>query len=390
MKIPIYLDYAATTPVDKRVAEKMMHYLTIDGNFGNPSSKSHFYGLQAEEAVNIARYQVAKLINAKPYEIIFTSGATESNNLAIKGTAKFYQNQGKHIITSQTEHTSILESCKKLENEGFRVTYLAPNKDGIIDLDLLQNTLTDDTILVSIMHVNNEIGIIQDIFKIGEICRKHKVIFHVDAAQSLGKLPIDLNLLPIDQMSFSAHKIYGPKGIGVLYLRSNPPVYLLSQIHGGNHERGVRAGTLPLHQIVGMGEACKIAKKEFDSHFTHLNKLRNYFLNSMKNLKDIHFHGNLDQSISNILNISFNDIDGELLLNLLKDLALSQRSACVSSAAKSSYVLKSLGIKKHLIDSAIRFSFGKFTTLEEIQYAVSLIYKTVRKLHICSAKNNQY
>ncbi|CAL4325648.1 IscS subfamily cysteine desulfurase [Buchnera aphidicola] len=380
MRIPIYLDYAATTPTDMLVLEKMKKFLTFDGEFGNPASRSHQFGWKAEEAVDIARNYIANLINADFREIIFTSGATESNNLAIKGLVSFYKKRGNHIITSKTEHKSVLDICKYLETKGFLVTYLTPEKNGLINLDDLQDNISEKTILISIMHVNNEIGIIQDIKKIAEICKEKKIFFHVDATQSVGKIPIDLNKIPIDLMSFSAHKIYGPKGIGGLYVRRKPRVRLVSQIHGGGHERGMRSGTLPVHQIVGMGEAFRIAKKNIYSDYERMTILRTYFWNKLKHIEEVFLNSPLEISSPYILNISFNYIEGESLIMALKDLAVSSGSACTSESLESSYVLRALGIKDELAHSSIRFSMGKFTTKEEIDFSIKIIKKSIKKL----------
>ncbi|PHM73607.1 IscS subfamily cysteine desulfurase [Xenorhabdus kozodoii] len=380
MKLPIYLDYSATTPVDPRVAEKMMNYLTIDGVFGNPASRSHRFGWQAEEAVDIARNQIADLVGADPREIVFTSGATESDNLAIKGAAKFYQKKGKHIITSKTEHKAVLDTCRQLEREGFEVTYLAPMSNGLIDLKELEATLREDTILVSIMHVNNEIGIVQDIMTIGELCRSRGIIFHVDATQSVGKLPVDLSQLKVDLMSFSAHKLYGPMGIGALYVRRKPRVRIEAQQHGGGHERGMRSGTLPVHQIVGMGEAYRIAKAELESEAERLRGLRLRLWNGIKDIEEVYLNGDLEQGAPHILNVSFNYVEGESLMMSLKDLAVSSGSACTSASLEPSYVLRALGMNDELAHSSIRFSLGRFTTAEEIDYAIKLIHNAIGHL----------
>ncbi|VFP85649.1 Cysteine desulfurase IscS [Candidatus Erwinia haradaeae] len=375
MKLPIYLDYAATTPTDPRVMKKMLQYFTLDGNFGNPSSKSHQFGWRAEEAVDIARNQIAELIGADSREIIFTSGATESNNLAIKGAATFYRKKGLHLITTKTEHKTVLDTCSYLESEGFSITYLNPSRNGIVSLEQLKQSLRPDTILVSIMHVNNEIGIIQDITAIGEICREHGVIFHVDATQSIGKLPINLKNLKIDLMSFSAHKIYGPKGIGALFVRNHPRIYLSPQIHGGGHERGMRSGTLPVHQIVGMGEALAIAQDTMKKEMLCICKLRTQLWKGIKHLKTVSLNGSWSQGAGHILNISFYNISKTELLISLKDLAISTGSACLSSSIEPSYVLTALGINPEVALHSIRFSLGRFTTQEEIRYAVDLINK---------------
>lgn len=380
MKLPIYFDYSATTPVDKRVAEKMMEYMTTDGHFGNPASRSHKFGWQAEEAVDIARNQVADLINADPREIVFTSGATESNNLAIKGAAQFYKKKGKHIITSKTEHKAVLDTCRELERQGFEVTYLDPEPNGLIDLNKLAAAMREDTVLVSIMHVNNEIGVTQDIAEIGEMCRERKVIFHVDAAQSAGKLPIDLQHLKVDLMSFSAHKIYGPKGIGALYVRRKPRIRLEAQTHGGGHERGMRSGTLATHQIVGMGEAFRIAKEEMAQDLVHVTKMRDRLFAGIKEMEQVFVNGDFDKRYPGNLNVSFNFVEGESLIMALKDLAVSSGSACTSASLEPSYVLRALGLNDELAHSSIRFSFGRFTTEEEIDYAIDLIKKSIGHL----------
>ncbi|MDC9592730.1 IscS subfamily cysteine desulfurase [Xenorhabdus sp. IM139775] len=380
MKLPIYLDYSATTPVDPRVAEKMMNYLTIDGIFGNPASRSHRFGWQAEEAVDIARNQIADLIGADPREIVFTSGATESDNLAIKGAAKFYQKKGKHIITSKTEHKAVLDTCRQLEREGFEITYLAPMSNGMLDLKELEAAMREDTILVSIMHVNNEIGIVQDIMTIGELCRSRGIIFHVDATQSVGKLPIDLSQLKVDLMSFSAHKLYGPMGIGALYVRRKPRVRIEAQQHGGGHERGMRSGTLPVHQIVGMGEAYRIAKEELESEAERLRGLRLRLWNGIKDIEEVYLNGDLELGTPHILNVSFNYVEGESLMMSLKDLAVSSGSACTSASLEPSYVLRALGMNDELAHSSIRFSLGRFTTEEEIDYTITLIHNAIGHL----------
>ncbi|QGF26243.1 IscS subfamily cysteine desulfurase [Pantoea eucalypti] len=380
MKLPIYLDYAATTPADPRVASKMMQFLTLDGTFGNPASRSHRFGWQSEEAVDVARNQIAELVNADPREIVFTSGATESDNLAIKGAAHAHQARGKHIITSQTEHKAVLDSCQQLEREGFDVTYLTPATNGIISPGQLRAALRDDTILVTLMHVNNETGVIQDIAAFGEICREREILFHVDATQSVGKLPIDLSLLPVDLMSFSAHKLYGPKGIGALYVRRKPRVQIAAQIHGGGHERGMRSGTLPVHQIVGMGEAYRIAAEERETEMARIQALRDRLWQGISALPDVTLNGDLQQSAPNILNLSFADVEGESLIMALKDLALSSGSACTSASLEPSYVLRALGLSEELAHSSLRFSLGRFTTEEEIDYAIALVQKSVTRL----------
>jgi len=380
MKLPIYFDYSATTPVDKRVAEKMVQYMTTDGHFGNPASRSHKFGWQAEEAVDIARNQIAELINADPREIVFTSGATESDNLAIKGVANFYSKKGKHIITCKTEHKAVLDTCRELERQGFEVTYLAPEDNGLIDLKKLEAAMRDDTILVSIMHVNNEIGVIQDIGEIGEMCRARKIIFHVDAAQSTGKIDIDLQHLKIDLLSISAHKMYGPKGIGALYVRRKPRIRLEAQMHGGGHERGMRSGTLATHQIVGMGEACRIAKEEMSQDLEHVIAMRDRLWSGLNAMEQVFVNGDFDKRYAGNLNVSFNFVEGESLIMALKDLAVSSGSACTSASLEPSYVLRALGLNDEMAHSSIRFSFGRFTTSEEIDYAIELIQKSIGHL----------
>lgn len=380
MKLPIYLDYSATTPVDPRVAEKMMQYLTLDGIFGNPASRSHRFGWQAEEAVDEARNHIAELIGADPREIVFTSGATESNNLAIKGIAHFYRNQGKHIITCKTEHKAVLDPCRYLESDGFEVTYLDPLPNGLVTLDQIRDAMRDDTILVSLMHVNNEIGVVQDVTAIGELCRSRKIFFHVDAAQSAGKLPINVEAMKIDLLSMSAHKVYGPKGIGALYVRRKPRVRLEAQMHGGGHERGMRSGTLPTHQIVGMGEAFRLAGLEMAEESARILSLRNRLWEGLKNVEEVHINGDLAQRVPGNLNVSFAYVEGESLMMGLKDLAVSSGSACTSASLEPSYVLRALGMSDELAHSSIRFSIGRFTTAEEIDYTISLIQKEIGRL----------
>ncbi|MCW8988240.1 MAG: IscS subfamily cysteine desulfurase [Gammaproteobacteria bacterium] len=380
MKTPIYFDYSATTPVDKRVATKMCDCLTTEGNFGNPASSSHEFGWKAEEAVEQARKDVADLINANPKEIIFTSGATESDNLAIKGIAHFYNKKGKHIITCKTEHKAVLDSCRQLEREGYEVTYLDPEDNGLIDLGKLKAAFRDDTILVSIMHVNNEIGVIQDIKAIGELTREHKIMFHVDAAQSAGKVPIDMEDLKVDLMSFSAHKIYGPKGIGALYVRRKPRVRIEAQMHGGGHERGMRSGTLATHQIVGMGEAFRLAKEEMAADNERIRMLRDRLLKGLDSIEETYINGDMEQRVPHNLNISFNFVEGESLIMALKELAVSSGSACTSASLEPSYVLRALGRNDELAHSSIRFSLGRFTTEEEIDFAVAKINDNIGKL----------
>ncbi|OED40159.1 IscS subfamily cysteine desulfurase [Endozoicomonas sp. (ex Bugula neritina AB1)] len=380
MQRPIYLDYSATTPVDPRVAEKMMQCLSPEGNFGNPASRSHLFGWKAEEAVEDARRQVADLINADPREIVWTSGATESDNLAIKGVAHFYSKKGKHIITSKIEHKAVLDPCRQLEREGFEVTYLEPDSDGLITPEAVTAALREDTILVSLMHVNNEIGVINDVAAIGEITRPRKILFHVDAAQSAGKIPLDMVTMKIDLLSISAHKLYGPKGIGILYVRRKPRVRLEAQMHGGGHERGMRSGTLPTHQIVGMGEACKIAKEEMASANEKLLTLRQRFLDRLGDLEEVHVNGSMEQRVAGNLNVSFAFVEGESLIMALKDLALSSGSACTSASLEPSYVLRALGLSDELAHSSLRISIGRFTTAEEVDHAADEIRGAVEKL----------
>jgi len=380
MKLPIYLDYSATTPVDPRVAEKMCACLTPDGVFGNPASRSHSFGWQADELVEQARRDVADLINANPKEIVWTSGATESNNLAIKGAAHFYQKQGKHIVTVKTEHKAVLDTCRQLEREGYEVTYLDVEPSGLLDLEKFRAALRDDTIVASVMHVNNETGVIQDIAAIGEICRDNKVVFHVDAAQSAGKVPIDMEALKVDLMSFSAHKIYGPKGIGALYVRRKPRVRLEAQMHGGGHERGLRSGTLATHQIVGMGEAFRIAKEEMAAENERVLALRNRLWEGLKDMEEVYLNGDLEQRVAGNLNVSFNFVEGESLLMALKDMALSSGSACTSASLEPSYVLRALGRDDELAHSSLRFTIGRFSTEEEIDYVLATVQAQVERL----------
>jgi len=381
MKTPIYLDYSATTPVDPRVAEQMCKYLTMDqGLFGNPASRSHAFGWESEEAVETARANVAALVNADPKEIVWTSGATESDNLAIKGVAHFNAKKGKHIITSLTEHKAVLDTCRQLEREGFEVTYLQPETNGLIDLKKLEAAMRDDTILVSIMHVNNEIGVIQDIKAIGEMTRARGIMFHVDAAQSAGKVKIDLQDMKVDLMSFSAHKIYGPKGIGALYVRRKPRVRIEAQMHGGGHERGMRSGTLPTHQIVGMGEAFRIAKEEMEVENARVKRLRDRLLAGFQDMEEVYVNGDMEHRVPHNLNVSFNFVEGEALIMAIRDLAVSSGSACTSASLEPSYVLRALGRNDELAHSSIRFSIGRFTTEEEVDYAIKLIHDKIGKL----------
>jgi len=390
MQLPIYFDYAATTPLDPRVAEKMTECLTAEGNFGNPASRSHIYGWKAEEAVENARRQVADLINADPREIVWTSGATESDNLAIKGAAHFYQKKGKHIITSKIEHKAVLDSCRQLEREGFEVTYLDPDVHGFITPQAVGEALRDDTIVVSIMHANNEIGVINDIAGIGEVCREKGVIYHVDAAQSAGKILIDVEAMKVDLIAISGHKIYGPKGIGALYVRRKPRVRLEAQMHGGGHERGMRSGTLATHQIVGLGEACKIAAEEMEFENKRILALRQRFLEAVSDIEELHVNGDLQQRLAGILNISINFVEGESLIMSLKDLAVSSGSACTSASLEPSYVLRALGLSDELAHSSLRFSFGRFTTDEEVDHAVEQLKTAVTKLRELSPLWDMY
>jgi cysteine desulfurase len=378
LKLPIYLDYSATTPVDPRVAEVMIPYLTE--KFGNPASRSHSFGWEAEKAVEEAREQVAALVGADPKEIVWTSGATESNNLAIKGAAHFYAGKGKHLITVKTEHKAVLDPCRELERQGFEVTYLDVQENGLVDLEALKQALRPDTTLVSVMFVNNEIGVVQPIAEIGEICRAKGIIFHVDAAQATGKVDIDLNNLKVDLMSFSAHKTYGPKGIGALYVQRKPRVRLEPQMHGGGHERGFRSGTLPTHQIVGMGEAFRIARQEMASENLRIGKLRDRLLKGLSDIDCVYVNGDMEHRVPHNLNMSFAYVEGESMLMAIKDLAVSSGSACTSASLEPSYVLRALGRDDELAHSSIRFSIGRFTTEEEVDYAVKLLHAKIDKL----------
>ncbi|TXH96059.1 MAG: IscS subfamily cysteine desulfurase [Rheinheimera sp.] len=390
MKLPIYLDYAATTPVDPRVAEKMMQYLTMDGDFGNPASRSHRFGWQAEEAVEVARSQIAELVNADPREIVFTSGATESNNLAIKGAAQFYHKKGKHLITLRTEHKAVLDTMRALEREGFEVTYLDVEANGLLDLEKFKAALRPDTTVVSVMMVNNEIGVIQDVAAIGELCRANGTIFHVDSAQAAGKVDIDLQTLKIDLMSFSAHKIYGPKGIGALYVRRKPRIRLEAQTHGGGHERGMRSGTLPTHQIVGMGEAFRIAKLEMAEENQRFATLRQRLWDGIKDIEQVFLNGDATHRVPGITNISFNYVEGESLIMALKDIAVSSGSACTSASLEPSYVLRALGLSDELAHSSIRFSIGRFTTAEQIDHTIKIVHEAIAKLREMSPLWDMY
>ena len=390
MKLPVYMDYSATTPVDPRVAEKMCSCLTQDGIYGNPASRSHPFGWDAEAAVDEARKLVASLVNADPKEIVWTSGATESDNLALKGAAHFYQKKGKHIVTCKTEHKAVLDTCRQLEREGFEVTYLDPEPSGLIDLGKLEDALRDDTILVSIMHVNNEIGVIQDIEVIGEMMRSRKILFHVDAAQSTGKVPIDLERMKVDLMSFSAHKTYGPKGIGALYVRRKPRVRIEAQMHGGGHERGMRSGTLATHQIVGMGEAFRIAREEMAAENERVLALRQRFWNGIRDMEQVFLNGDEEQRVAGNLNVSLAFVEGESLIMALKDLAVSSGSACTSASLEPSYVLRALGREDELAHSSIRFTLGRFSTQEDVDYAIEKIRAQVDRLRELSPLWDMY
>jgi cysteine desulfurase len=375
---PVYMDYSATTPIDPRVVDKMLPYLREQ--FGNAASRSHAYGWAAEEAVEWARSEVAQLVHADPREIVWTSGATESINLALKGAAHFYKDKGKHIITVKTEHKATLDTCRELEREGYEVTYLDVLPNGMIDLDQLEKAMTPGTILVSVMFVNNEIGVVQDIPRIGELCRSRGVIFHVDAAQATGKVEIDLDKLKVDLMSFSAHKTYGPKGVGALFVRRKPRIRIEAQIHGGGHERGMRSGTLAVHQIVGMGEAFRIARIEMVEENQRIRALRDRLLTGLKDIEEVYVNGDMDQRVPHNLNISFNYVEGESMLMALKDLAISSGSACTSASLEPSYVLRALGRNDELAHSSIRFTLGRFTTEEEVDFTIKLVKEKIAKL----------
>ena len=375
---PIYLDYSATTPVDPRVAEKMIPWLTQ--HFGNPASRSHAFGWEAEEAVENAREEVAKLVNCDAKEIVWTSGATESDNLAIKGAAHFYKTKGKHLVTVKTEHKAVLDTMRELEREGFEVTYLDPEPDGLVDLEKFKAALRPDTIVASVMFVNNEIGVIQPIAQMGEICRAKGVIFHVDAAQATGKVPVDLEKLKVDLMSFSAHKTYGPKGIGALYVRRKPRVRLEAQMHGGGHEKGLRSGTLPTHQIVGMGEAFRLARLEMATENERIRMLRDRLLAGVKDMEEVYVNGDLERRVPHNLNVSFNFVEGESLIMGIKELAVSSGSACTSASLEPSYVLRALGRNDELAHSSIRFTLGRWTTQEDIDFAVKVLRERIGKL----------
>ena len=390
MQKPIYFDYLSTTPADPRVVEKMVHCLSMEGNFGNPASRSHLYGWKAEEAVEIARRQVADLIGADPREIVWTSGATESDNLAIKGVAHFYQKKDKHIITSKIEHKAVLDTCRHLEREGFEVTYLDPGSDGLITPEAVAAALREDTVLVSIMHANNEIGTVNDITGIGEVTRNAGVLFHVDAAQSAGKIDINMEQMKVDLLSMSGHKMYGPKGIGALFVRRKPRVRLEAQMHGGGHERGMRSGTLATHQIVGMGEAAHIAKEGMAEEAVRLKGLRQHFWDAIKDIEEVHVNGDMDQRLPGAINVSIAFVEGESLIMSLKDLAISSGSACTSASLEPSYVLRALGLNDELAHSSLRFCFGRFTTEEDIDVAVQQLRTAVEKLRELSPLWDMY
>ncbi|RBO84130.1 IscS subfamily cysteine desulfurase [Marinomonas aquiplantarum] len=380
MNIPVYLDNSATTPVDPRVAEKMMACLTQDGNFGNPASRSHLFGWKAEEAVEEARLQVASLINADAREIVWTSGATEANNLALKGVAYAYRQKGRHIITSMIEHKAVLDPCKQLEKEGFEVTYLQPDKHGVISPEQVAAAIKEDTILISLMHGNNELGVLTDIESIGAITRSKGVFLHVDAAQTTGKVSIDVNAMNVDLMSLTAHKTYGPKGIGALFVRRSPKVKLEAQIHGGGHERGMRSGTLATHQIVGMGEAFRIAAQYMESDCTRIRVLRERLWEGLSTMDGVHLNGDAEQRVAGVINIGFADVDGEVLLMSLSDIAVSSGSACTSASLEPSYVLRAIGLAEDLAHSSLRLSVGRFTTEEEVDFAIQTIKNAVMML----------
>ena len=387
---PIYLDYLSTTPVDPRVADAMSECLSMEGTFGNPASRSHVFGWKAEEAVENARAQIADLINADPREIVWTSGATESDNLAIKGAAHFYRKKGQHIITSKIEHKAVLDTCRQLEREGFEVTYLEPNKAGLTTPESVQAAIRPDTVVVSVMHANNEIGVVNDIAGIGEVCRAAGVIYHVDAAQSTGKVPLDMEVMKVDLLSMSAHKMYGPKGVGALYVRRKPRVRLEAQMHGGGHERGMRSGTLATHQAVGFGEAARIAKEEMGDETQRLIGLRARFWDGLKDMQEVHINGDVDRRLPGALNVSFAFVEGESLLMSLKDLALSSGSACTSASLEPSYVLRALGLNDELAHSSLRFSFGRFTSEADIDHAITQVRRAVEKLRELSPLWDMY
>ena len=378
LTMPIYMDYSATTPVDPRVAEKMIPFITE--SYGNPASRSHPYGWTAEKAVENARIEVAKLVNADPREIIWTSGATESNNLAIKGASNFYSTKGKHIISVATEHKAVIDAVREMERMGYETTFIQPEPDGLIDIKKFKAAIRPDTVLASVMMVNNEIGVIQDIDALGKVCREEKIIFHVDAAQATGKVEIDLEKLPVDLMSFSAHKTYGPKGVGALYVRRKPRIRIEAQMHGGGHERGMRSGTLATHQIVGMGEAFRIAREEMEVENAHIKKLQLRLLSGLTEIEETYINGDIKKRVPHNLNISFNYVEGESLIMAIKGIAVSSGSACTSASLEPSYVLRALGRSDELAHSSIRFSIGRFTKESDIDYAIKLLKEKIGKL----------
>ena len=380
VNIPIYLDYLSTTPVDPRVVAAMTACMSTEGVYGNAASRSHVFGWQAEEAVENARSQVAELINADPREIVWTSGATESDNLAIKGVAHFYHKKGKHIVTSKIEHKAVLDTCRQLEREGYEVTYLDPNEQGLTTPEMVQAALREDTILASVMHANNEIGVVNDIAGIGEICRAAGVLFHVDGAQGVGKIPVDMEQMKVDLLSMSAHKMYGPKGVGALYVRRKPRVRLEAQMHGGGHERGMRSGTLATHQLVGFGEAARIAHEERATESAQLEALRERFWDAISDIPEVYINGDREQRLPGALNVSFAFVEGESLIMSLRDLAISSGSACTSASLEPSYVLRALGLNDEMAHSSLRFSFGRFTTEAEVDHAVQCVRHAVEKL----------
>lgn len=384
MTKPVYLDYAATTPVDPRVAEKMMQFLTMDGTFGNPASRSHRYGWQAEEAVDEARAQLADLLNADPREIVFTSGATESDNLALKGVAEFYADQGKHIITVKTEHKAVLDSCADLERRGFEVTYLGVDQEGLLSLQELADAIRPDTILISVMHVNNETGVIQDIPAISTLCREKNLLLHVDAAQSVAKIKVDVEQLGVDLLSLSGHKMYGPKGVGALYVRRKPRVRLHAQMHGGGHERGMRSGTMATHQIAGLGEAARIASAELETEMKRLHQLREKLWQGISEIEGIFLNGPEQHRAPGILNVGFKEVEGESLLLALKDLAVSTGSACNSASMEPSYVLRAMGLNNELAHGSVRFSLGRFTSEEDVEAAIACVRNAIGPLRTLS------
>ena len=380
MRLPVYLDYLATTPVDPRVAACMAQCLTIDGNFGNPSSRSHIYGWRAEEAVEQARREVAELVGADPREIVWTSGATEADNLALKGVAHFNRRKGRHIVTSTIEHKAVLDSCRQLETEGFELSYVAPDAGGIVQPAALAPLLREDTILVSVMHVNNELGTVNDIAALGALCRERGIVFHVDAAQGAGKLPIDLAALPVDLASLSAHKMYGPKGVGALYVRRLPRVWLEAQMHGGGHERGMRSGTLPTHQIVGMGEAARLARAEMQAEAGRIAALRDRLWASIADLGGVGPNGDPARRVAGALNVRFAGVEGESMIMAMKDIAVSSGSACTSASLEPSHVLRAIGLGDELAHASLRFSLGRFSTDEDVALAADTIRRAVTRL----------